>query len=480
MKSQQAIITEQFYEFEKKYDLFNKKINGVYFWEVIRFKVLNNIYLEKGLFNKPHDKIPNSFLSELSRIPWFIRGLTINNPFFSKQKDLIIIGHQRRKKMRDGLWWDIYTDTFLNKLKISYLIMEEAHKKKHFLPSKSLNLKYYEVFEGILKILLFCSPKIKINYTDSKYLTELQSIIMLEFGIKKKPDLKVFQYLNKRKLLVPLLTYLFKKIKPKVIIVIVYYGRHHIIEAAKNLNIPVVELQHGMISKYHAAYNYPKLSRSSKFIPDYIFTFGNYWNNFIKLPISSKKIISCGYPFFEQQKALYSKVHKKKQIVFLSQGTIGKKLSLFASKVAKNLDKEYSIVFKYHPGEYSRDYNTILNQPNIKSIKNEKPLYEILAESEMQIGVNSTSIIEGIGMQVPKTAILDWSGHEYLKKLINHKNIRKISSVESVYEFIKLDIKNHYLFKTERFFTHNSIDNIIKNLKQILLKRQNCNYDNYY
>jgi hypothetical protein len=45
MKSKE--LNDIFFELENKYDLFNKKINGIYFWELIRFDLNRRLLIDK-------------------------------------------------------------------------------------------------------------------------------------------------------------------------------------------------------------------------------------------------------------------------------------------------------------------------------------------------------------------------------------------------------------------------------------------------
>ncbi len=84
----------------------------------------------------------------------------------------------------------------------------------------------------------------------------------------------------------------------------------------------------------------------------------------------------------------------------------------------------HKIIYKLHPGEYStyHSYNSASKIEYFKNIKIVKDvdLYKILAESEYQIGVNSTAIYEGLGFDC-KTVLLELPGVEYMDVLIkNH------------------------------------------------------------
>ena len=130
-----------------------------------------------------------------------------------------------------------------------------------------------------------------------------------------------------------------------MIFVVVAYENQAIVKAAKDLGIEVIELQHGTISPYHLGYSYPENTmrinneiREIEYFPDKILSFGDYWQNSSHFPIDKENIISMGFPYFEENSRTYMKMAehkenektKQKQILFISQGVIGKYLSQLA------------------------------------------------------------------------------------------------------------------------------------------------------
>ena len=65
------------------------------------------------------------------------------------------------------------------------------------------------------------------------------------------------------------------KISPKAVLIRCGYGRFHMAlsQACKELNIPSIELQHGIITKYNVGYVKTTVSENRDCVPDYIFTY---------------------------------------------------------------------------------------------------------------------------------------------------------------------------------------------------------------
>ncbi|MFW6008570.1 MAG: hypothetical protein ACOCP8_04815, partial [archaeon] len=146
-----------------------------------------------------------------------------------------------------------------------------------------------------------------------------------------------------------------------------------------------------------------------------------------------------------------------KQIVIISQGSIGDKL---AKVIFHNWDilKDFEILYKLHPGEFDKwkDYPYLkkLNNRNNIEIYKDADLYELLAESRYQIGVYSTAIYEGIAFKC-KTLLANLPGIEYMEDLINTYNIQLFDEKNKI-NFSKvrnIEIGTDELFNpTDNFF----------------------------
>ena len=146
----------------------------------------------------------------------------------------------------------------------------------------------------------------------------------------------------------------------------------------------------------------------------------------------------------------------KKQILFISQGTIGKKLSNLALKLAKKLT-EFKIIYKLHPGEYERwkaEYTCLHSFVSLENTQvlddNITNLYQLFGESSYQVGVYSTAIYEGISFGL-KTFIVDLPGSEFLDKAVQLNLVKKVNSENEIIEKLNL-FENHEIQK-DYFFS---------------------------
>jgi hypothetical protein len=463
---------EAIFQMEEEMDLFNQKIDEVYFWELIRFNIVRIIVQNLGYQGQAHTQLDFNANYLIRKISNSIKNIFQKNPFLSSSVDYLFVGHPRRKLMEDGLWWDIYCDPIIENLKNKRrcALLEYPHLNNHSIPSKTTNIYYLDFvifIGGVWKT--FRSNHINFKIKDKLKITAIEDQIKAKLGIVIRLEKLIFDSIKTQKIMVAIYTHLLKSLKPKIVIFLVSYGYGNeiFINACKNFGVPTVELQHGMLSRYHAGYSFPNKKAGKKSFPDYFFTFGDYWNKKVKYPISDKNVYSVGYPLFEIEFFKYKNNVKRNQILFISQGTIGKQLSKFAVELSKMEDFPLKIVYKLHSGEVARwkkEYPWLKNS-EVRVVDDTKSLYELLAQSKILIGVYSTAIYEGLGMGL-KTFLVNLPGAENMDDLVESKAVIKVDSVKNFIKKYNSTYENRIILSSY-FFKPNAIANIEDVLKKI-------------
>lgn len=435
-------ICERIWRLEEEFDLLHKDIQGVKFWQVLRMGIYYEIAQKTGVFGKPHTR-QGSLLKRIKIIPEFLYSCC-NSPFKGENTPPNWVFDHPRKKLVHGHYIDIYTHYLIEKLnKDNVLVLEKAYLNQH-LTEKEKNRKHTEYIQ-LLAFLKELLCKTKLSPSDIDFLKQLESAISMTFNIKINLIKKATTSIRRFKSRFEIYNRIFKEKKPEKIFIVVSYLNAPIIAAAKNNQIPTIEIQHGTISPYHLGYSFPACTRELEYFPDFFYSFGEYWTQSVKLPIAQEKISVYGFPYFAELKKEYRAITKKpKQLLFLSQGVIGKELSQFAYKTAIEL-KDYHIVYKLHPGEYDRwakEYEALKCAQQLKNftiVDNDSVnLYQYLAESKYQVGVFSTAIYEGIAFKC-KTILVDLPGIEYMKDLVDGNIIPKVHTVEELKESLQQD-----------------------------------------
>ena len=451
-------ICDVFFDLEEKYDLNYIKIQDCFFWQVIRMYLYYDIARRTQTFGTAQQQTL-SLMDKVKSFTPFIKNSLLYNPFSGSEKiDMLIFDHPR-KTMFNGEFKDIYSYFLVDLLKDNYSfeVMEAPYLNKHFSKRQSY-IKYTDRIQfGSYIHKKF--NKIEFTQEEKELISSIKNEIKDKFNLDINLELIIANHILNFQYDYKSYSSLFKKRNPKKIFVVVAYENQAIVAAAKDLGIEVIELQHGTISDYHLGYSYPEKTRQNgeiRYFPDKILTFGDYWINDDTCPISKENIIPIGFPYFEAQSKDFINLSKKdKQILFISQGVIGKYLSALALEVAGKMP-DFEIIYKLHPGEYEtwNQYPELVEASKLNNVKivdnSQTPLYQFFGESEYQIGAFSTAIYEGLMFNC-KTFILDVPGVEYLKDLINEGYVFKISDsddlINNLESFTPKDYDKNFFFK---------------------------------
>ena len=430
-------LCEKLWEFEHDNNLLDLKINNIYIWQLVRFRIFKNLTTELEIYGQAHSTSKNiNFNKKLKRASKLIFNAIVKNPGSGNYTtDFLIFDHPRKVNI-NGENVDIYTYNFIDKYKnMNFDVIESPYLGEHVTSNNQKNRKYRD-----REILLMLAKKntVKLNISESEEL----KIKNIEKAFKCYFDFSSIEFyplvIEQMKRFIhgyDYYTKLFKKRKPKCIYLLVSYEFIPIIAAAKDLGIKVIEFQHGVITDYHFGYNFSDSIKKIKYLPDKLLTFGDYWGRTKRFP-KQMELEVYGFPYLNQQLERYKDIpKKKKQILFISQGTIGKELAKLALNISRNMP-DYHFIFKLHPGEFDRwrseytELSTAAKFENFEVIDNNKiNLYRFLAESDYQIGVYSTAIFEGLTLGC-KTVLFNLPGIEYMKDLINQGIVEVADNVE--------------------------------------------------
>lgn len=418
-------VVRKFIEIEKRLNLLNQSEDAL-IWERMRHIVIDNTFLKIGM----HESKRKMEIGKLKNMKKFyilillMYNSLLYNPFFVWKKPKYLFWGSPRRKKENNYYVDIYTD-YLSELlpKEKVMTVEKPYNWSHLTPAFTKKLKYADFFllcTFILKRLYVKKNNIYVGNIFKKVEIELYQ----EFGVNLPiHKLAVSTAVSRKIALLIFKTYL-KWIRPEIIFLVSSYGKANLIEAAQKQNIVTVELQHGVLSPTHLGYSFPKPLKKKCF-PDYFFSFGIYWSQHVNFPIEYEKIIPIGFPYLNSKVQSIGKIEKKDQILFLSQSTSGSQVIQCAIMLAHSSSRPKSIIFKLHPDEYrwwKKEYPDLLKaekQGLLQVVDKDNPgLYELLAESEYQVGVNSTAIYEGIAFGC-RTIIVKINGHEYMRDLID-------------------------------------------------------------
>lgn len=407
---------------EKKHKLFNLKSNNYSIWPYYRIYFYYSIGAKKGTFSQ------QLFKPQLS-VNYLILMLRIFNlrKFFKKTK-FLILEHPRANVKG----FDIYTSDILAQLNSNECSLFSFSQKGVIDPLKrTIPLDFIKICSKI------CS-KIYANFITSKYFQSNFESFLYEFSLNKN---EVNEYIRDYKryyieFLIQLKFYKFllKIKKVEVVYLTVYYTNMPLVVAAKTLNIKTVEVQHGVISKYHLGYHYPYYE--TDFFPDHTYLFGDFWKEAACYPKNSViEVIGNSFLFFDKTATLNK---EKNTILFVSQGTIGKMLKQYLLRNIESLN-DFKVYFKLHPSEFNQaglDYKEFINYQNVEIVSTQYNINSLQEVCEYQMGIYSTAIYEGLERGC-KTLLLNDVGIEYMDYLISSKFVKLINFDDKIIDFLK-------------------------------------------
>lgn len=294
-----------------------------------------------------------------------------------------------------------------------------------------------------------------------------------------KIDFNYSKYLRFFKSLLYFYSWYFNIIKPSKIYVNCYYDfwRLPAFFVAKQMQIPVIEVQHGLINSSHIAYTgfknitpnpYPAYlfvfgDKFKFFISEYVylnenvFTVGNYYVN-LMLKAKEKNV-----ELFNKK---YSDVKNKIIITVVSQHDIDEKIFDFIKHVAA-IDERFFFIFI---PRFVKDYHLHFKHNNI-AIEMELDVYQCMQNSHITTAVVSTCAVESLAFGTP-VVLLNIDG---LAAFNYSSFFSEISSVlyadtpdeyiKQIYKAVNFD-KNSVMEEGKLFF----VDNYTQRLQNAIAK----------
>ncbi len=465
-------VVEELLSIEQKYHLCEKDIDGFQFWQYERYYIDSYLRLD--------GKMPDSNKgSKWNLVRYY---LTKGNRIKRKMNvDICFISHPRRV-FCDGRYECIYTDEAARRFPGS-VTFENFYEREHREPIMSQNVIYMDrpVLEAELYVLLcdFFAKKRKKKIADQIY-TELEQPLrdllttaeVRKVAWRTAGDFFRYRYLYKR----------FKQIlncmKPKLVVEVVSYGPKCMIvnEICKDMGIRTIELQHGAIGEKVLAYNYTANAVIRQF-PDKIYLFGDYYKQNIRCPLPPDCLVSIGFPYFERSVREYMKYKRQDDrytILFLSQGVHTQSMSDVAVELRRLTDTDkVRIIYKLHPFEYRnwQEIHPALHDSGVEIVgEKDIPLYECFATSDVQVGVASTAIYEGLGFRL-RTFILKHAFSGRLQGLVERGIAEPVENAGDIVE--KISVLKQAEYSVDYFWKKNALYNL-EHALQMELRQVHC------
>jgi hypothetical protein len=206
-----------------------------------------------------------------------------------------------------------------------------------------------------------------------------------------------------------------KKIKPKLVLIRCGYGRFPMAlsQACRELEIPPIELQHGLITAYLPAYRRATPTTNKDCVPEYLLAQGEIYAEMVRNGnlFDKDKVISTGYPYLQCILSEKKVTPALKQafspfphnILFTSQWIIAAEIKNFVIKVADQLEQTHmnvGILFKPHPYD-KNNYADLQKNRHIILIDKYEDTFKLFSVADIHSTVYSTSGLEAMAFGTP-------------------------------------------------------------------------------
>lgn len=343
--------------------------------------------------------------------------------------DLWIFTTSMERRLVDGKYIDKLFDYIGNELAYKALLFEL--RVYQYYPYRKIASKK-AVSRSILYLIETVYAKLflrKIQLEGKEELTELLKTV--EGGVDH--NWLIRKYLAQYKVMTILLKL---KSKPKLVLMSVGYTNFGYIRAFKEAGIKVVEMQHGVITENHHAYNYAVPFDSIQF-PDIIWTNGDrqkvVFSDQNEFPV--QEVVPVGSYIIDHYKNLKSrkKDAKKKVLFAMQEGETGDKLVDFILQLSEQHNDLLDIIIqprRMTPEEYTRRWPELVNV-NFSSSN----FYTAVGRVDIHSTIYSTTAIEALSLGVPNILVnIDNQSLEQLGNVIGDNPYTEI--VNTPEEFV--------------------------------------------
>lgn len=457
-------------EIELSYNTQSIKLDGDCVWPILRYKVNEELRTKEGLTSRTVKINKNLIIELLVTLFYGLKELLIINRY----KFWVFSNSDRRKKIHGK-----YVDRVMEPIAehaLRTLVIENPYPLGHHYKKENLkneNIISQSVFFLCAKLIgFFLSSNVKVE--NEKILVKIlkESGISLDYKAVLRNHRAQYLFM---KLMLKLAT-------PKVVFFVYSASSLGYIKALKEKDIPVVELQHGVINELHYAYNVFK-DFGNNFYPDYLLTYGVNEskifddNNFF---IESSNVIPIGYYFLEEFinfpiddfKHLPDKNGFTKIIVLSLQDPFEKFMFKFLNDIAL---RDKTILFLLVPRDSKKSYQEFQFPDNVRVERNFN-VYECLKIADFHMTINSTCAIESLCFGVPNILYdyKNWASNYYGEVLNDSGHTVFVNSI-SEFEHI---IKNHHFYdkekivqKSRNFIESNFVNNLNYVIEQKILRK---------
>ena len=487
-------MVNRFLDIEKTHGLFDKDINGYFFWPYMRFNVFSALQRAMMPLSESHPDFTHRkrfkgwaffryvFLRKFRKILAYLKY----NPLLAlRRRPLLFALEPRLMPIGDRGAIPIMLDFFVEQLSLPYAVLEYASGKEYAeLPS---NYRTFRPFASWIRKFL-CKYSVRRKSVSDPLRSAVEdalSCIEKEFDVflpkKDLASLATGQMINYR-IYRPVFKKYLKRLGVKCVVTSCHYHPLNMLlgEVAYEMGIRRVELMHGLVSREHIAYNLPQ--KSALHTPDDLLVWGEFW----KAGASNypfQNIVATGYPLFNYVRFCYPRKTfvVQKHVLFISQGDVGVTLSKLAVALADALPADSFVIrYKLHPSE-SKSWRALypwLTDSKVEVVDNSNTsIYKEFAESSVMVGAFSTALIEGFAWGVKALVLENCPMSDVMRPFQKFGLVSFVSTLSELCEGVKASVSFPVSNKEiESLFASGAVEAIVEHLEFCLGRHRKMDY----
>jgi hypothetical protein len=427
-------------QIERDFPVYDWNYDGMDAWPIIRRMVFTAMLEKKVTSLKKYATIKDSFIAPIKG--FFLSGILKRR---AKNVDFIFSANQiYRSNIVDDTYYNKFCDPIMDELGncgYSSLLMEESKTSVYY-----TNIYKGERFIQLGFVIAFLDFKNRLRkkflstteVSFNNYQKFLDYIEDIDPSLVKKISLRrISAILGRMATYKKWIISWLKYSKAKSIIQICYYGdwQQALCSAARSLNIPVFDIQHGIIYAEHYSYgNFEGIpSKGLNTLPNYFWT----WSSFEESVINKwagktlvHKVVPFGNPwisaFLENKvpikESVSSFLEKGKPLLLYTLGNRGENFPDYLVDFVKSKSDKFQFWIRLHPRQMPFKESIekkmkelgILHLAHLHEASN-LPLPEILKHTALHISLMSSVAIEAANFGV-FSLILHEDGLTYYKE----------------------------------------------------------------
>ena len=221
----------------------------------------------------------------------------------------------------------------------------------------------------------------------------------------------IYQLYWESRLMTMLFRWLFRIIRPTQLYVINWYTFYPAVVAAKQLNIQVHEIQHGVIHKEHPGYNvHPQIP--IRYYPDQFHLWDKKFCSQIQFQ-GDKNFQIIGFPLAKTEDIPGS---SSKSLLIISQASISEEIQAHLQKIKPFLESYAEVIFRIHPKEMGGK-QLQLPENCVISYPEDELFDEVLIRVSDVLGVFSTGLLKAEQLQ-KKVFLMDLPEKRKIEELL--------------------------------------------------------------